>query len=105
VRDAEYLNRWRKGKTLLIKWKIRGHVAIIDSTNHLPTFWLDISNINDNRTILPSLDSNAFESKILYPLKLSNMFIEQFPLDMSDKIRNAKGLPPGIAGLINDPHL
>jgi hypothetical protein len=52
--------------------------------------------------VLTSLDSNAFISKILKPLKLSNTLIEEFPLEIPDIIRKATGLPSGIAGLQND---
>jgi hypothetical protein len=102
--DAEYLNTWRKGNTILISWRIFGHVAIIDSSQlqQFPIFWLDVSNKNDNRNVLPSLDSNAFESKILKPLKLSNTFVEEFPLEIPDVVKNATGLPSGIAGLQSD---
>ena len=100
-KDAEHLNTWRKGNTVLIRWGIFGHVAIIDS-DQFPISWLDISNHNDNRNVLPSLDSNAFISKILKPLKLSNTLIEEFPLEIPDIIRKATGLPSGIAGLQND---
>lgn len=105
VMDAEYLNSWRKGKTISIKWKISGHTAIIDSTNQSQPsliFWLDASNTRDNRNMLPSLDSTAFASKILKPLKLSSTFIQEFPLEIPDIIiRKAPELPPGIAGTLN----
>jgi hypothetical protein len=102
--DAEHLNTWRKGNTVLIRWRIFGHVAIIDSDRlkQFPVFWLDVSNHNDNRNALPSLDTNAFTSKIINPLKLSNTFIEEFPIEIPETIRKATGLPPGISGLRND---
>jgi hypothetical protein len=104
--DAEYLNSWRKGKTILIKWKISGHTAIIDSTNQSQPsliFWLDASNTRDNRNMLPSLDSIAFASKILKPLKLSSTFIQEFPLEIPDIIiRKAPEFPSGIAGILNE---
>jgi hypothetical protein len=101
AKDGEYLNNWRKGRTVLIKWKIRGHAAVIDSK--VPTVvWVDTSNWTDNRNVLPSLDSDTFTSKILTPLNLSNMLIEQFPLEIPAKIKNATGLPVGISNLMAD---
>jgi hypothetical protein len=105
--DAEHLNAWRNGKAVLLKWRILGYVAVIDSSNarSLPIFWLDVSNKSDNRNALPSLDTNAFTSKILTPLKLSNNFIEEFPLEIPDVIKKTTGLPPGISGLQSDLYL
>lgn len=103
--DGEYLNDWRKGRTVLIKWKIRGHAAVIDSTKFPTVVWVDTSNWTDNRNALPSLDSDTFTSKIMRPLNLSNMLIEQFPLEISAKIKNATGLPVGISNLMADFHI
>jgi hypothetical protein len=40
-RDGEYLNAWRKGRTLLMKWKITGYVVAIDSDQYFPILWMD----------------------------------------------------------------
>ena len=45
-RDGEYLNAWRKGRTLLITWKIRGYVVAIESEEYFPILWIDTSNIS-----------------------------------------------------------
>ena len=106
-RDGEYLNAWRRGKKLLITWKMTGYVMAIDSAEHLPVVWLDASNVTDNNDALPSLDSDTIDSKILRPLKLSNMFIEEFPLEVSERIRKSEQaavLLSGINGIMHDLH-
>jgi hypothetical protein len=101
AKDVEYLNSWRKGDTLLIKWKLSGHAAVIDSDRIFPVLWIDVSNIKDNRNILPSLNSDRFFSKIMKPVKLSHTFLVQFPLEVSNIIKTAADLPAGISGLKN----
>jgi hypothetical protein len=105
AKDGEFLNSWRKGRTVLIKWKIRGHAAVIDSADFPTVVWVDYGNWIDSRNALPSLDSDAFAAKIMKKLNLSNTLIEQFPLEIPAKISNASGLPVGISSLMIDVRL
>jgi hypothetical protein len=102
AKDGEYLNNWRKGRTILIKWKISGHAAVIDSNEFPTVVWVDTSNWTDNSNALPSLDSDTFTAKIIKKLSLSNMLIEEFPLEIPAKIKNTSGLPKGISSLMAD---
>jgi hypothetical protein len=90
-----------KGDTLLIKWKLSGYAAVIDTDRLFPALWIDVSNIKDNRNMLPSLNSDRFFSKIMMPVELSHTFLVQFPLEISNTIKTASDLPAGISGLKN----
>jgi hypothetical protein len=63
---------------------------------------VDTSNWTDNSNALPSLDSDTFTAKIIKKLSLSNMLIEEFPLEIPAKIKNTSGLPKGISSLMAD---